>query len=41
MMMRFENSRAIDFAIVAMVRSGDFDHQESRKILYRKFGHNQ
>ena len=41
MMMRFDNARAIDFAIVAMVRSGDFEHQESRKILYRKFGHNQ
>ena len=26
MMMRFDNARAIDFAIVAMVRSGDFEH---------------
>jgi hypothetical protein len=26
MMMRFDNSRAIDFAIVAMVRAGDFEH---------------
>ena len=37
-MMRFDNQRAIDHAILAMVRSGDFDHQESRKLLYRKFG---
>jgi hypothetical protein len=38
MMMRFDNQRAIDYAIIAMVKSGDFQHQESRKILYRQFG---
>lgn len=39
MMMRFDNQRAIDHAIISMVRHGDFEHQESRKILFRKFGH--
>ena len=39
MLQRFDNQRAIDHAILTMVRSGDFEHQESRKILYRKFGH--
>lgn len=38
MLMRFENQRAIDYAIIAMVRKGDFEHQESRKILCRKVG---
>ena len=38
MMLRFDNQRAIDYAIIAMVKSGDFQHQESRKILYRQFG---
>jgi DNA replication licensing factor MCM5 len=38
MMMRFDNQRAIDWAIIAMVKGGDFQHQESRKILYRQFG---
>jgi len=40
MMMRFDNQRAIDHAIISMVKNGDFEHQESRKLLYRKFGHN-
>uniref|UniRef100_A0A7S3CJV1 DNA replication licensing factor MCM5 n=1 Tax=Strombidium rassoulzadegani TaxID=1082188 RepID=A0A7S3CJV1_9SPIT len=39
MMMRFENQRAIDYAILAMVRRGEFQHQEARKILYRQVGH--
>ena len=39
MMMRFENQRAIDYAIVKMVKTGEFQHQESRKILFRKLGH--
>jgi len=39
LMMRFENQRAIDHAIIAMIKKGEFEHQESRKILYRKFGH--
>jgi DNA replication licensing factor MCM5 len=38
MLMRFDNQRAIDHAIIAMVRKGDFEHQESRKILFRKMG---
>lgn len=40
MMLRFDNQRAIDHAIIAMVKSGDFQHQEGRKLLYRQFGHN-
>ena len=39
MMMRFENERAISHAILAMVKKGELEHQESRKILMRKFGH--
>ena len=39
MQMRFENQRAIDYAIIAMVKKGEFQHQESRKILYRQVGH--
>lgn len=35
MMLRFDNQRAIDHAILGMVRTGEFQHQESRKILYR------
>lgn len=37
--MRFDNQRAIDYAIIAMVRKGDFMHQEGRKILCRQIGH--
>lgn len=39
MSMRFDNQRAIDYAIIAMVRKGDFQHQEGRKILCRQIGH--
>jgi hypothetical protein len=39
LMMRFENDRAINYAIIAMVKKGEFQHQESRKILCRQFGH--
>jgi hypothetical protein len=39
MMMRFENSRAIDYAILAMIKRGEFQHQEARKILCRQIGH--
>ena len=38
MQQRFDNPRAIDHAIIAMVRKGEFQHQESRKILFRKVG---
>ena len=34
--MRYENARAIDYAIIAMVKKGELVHQESRKILYRQ-----
>ena len=33
---RFDNARAIDHAIMAMVRRDEFSHQEGRKILERK-----
>ena len=35
---RFDNQRAVDFAIIAMVRKGEFEHLEARKILHRKVG---
>ncbi len=35
-MNRFENQRAIEYAIVSMVRRDEMDHQEGRKILTRK-----
>jgi hypothetical protein len=38
MMHRYENQRAIDYAILAMIKKGDFQHQEGRKILYRQVG---
>ena len=33
---RFDNERAISFAIMAMVRRAEFEHVEARKILVRK-----
>jgi hypothetical protein len=33
---RFENSRAIDFAIMAMVRRDELIHHDARKVLERK-----
>ena len=36
--MRFDNQRAIDYAILAMVKKGDFKHLEARKILQRTTG---
>jgi MoxR-like ATPase len=33
---RFDNARAIDFAIISMVRRDEFVHHEARKILERK-----
>lgn len=33
---RFDNERAINFAIMAMVKRGEFNHLESRKILVRQ-----
>lgn len=39
MLMRFDNQRAIDYAIIAMVKKGDFQYQEQRKILCRVRGH--
>ena len=33
---RFDNARAIDLAILGMVRRDDFVHHEGRKILERK-----
>jgi DNA replication licensing factor MCM5 len=38
MLMRFDNQRAIDYAIIAMVKKGDFQYQEQRKILCRQIG---
>ena len=38
MAMRFDNQRAIDYAIIAMVKKGDFKHLEGRKILQRTVG---
>lgn len=38
MLMRFDNQRAIDYAIIAMVKKGDFQYQEQRKILCRQVG---
>ena len=36
MMQRFENSKAIDHAIISMIKRDEFQHQEARKILARK-----
>ena len=33
---RFDNERAITFAIMAMVRRAEFKHEEARKILVRQ-----
>ena len=33
---RFDNERAIGFAIMAMIKRDEFKHQEARKILERK-----
>jgi len=33
---RFDNSRAIDFAIMAMVKRDELIHHDARKILERK-----
>ena len=33
---RFDNERAITFAIMAMVRRAEFQHVEARKILVRQ-----
>jgi len=33
---RFDNARAIDFAIISMVKRDEFAHQEARRILERK-----
>jgi hypothetical protein len=36
MMSRFDNPRAIDHAILSMVKRDEFAHKEARKILERK-----
>lgn len=36
MLNRFDNARAIDLAIISMVRRDDFVHHDARKILERK-----
>lgn len=33
---RFDNQRAIDFAIMAMVKRDELVHKDARKILERK-----
>jgi len=33
---RFDNERAINFAVMAMVKRGEFNHVEARKILVRQ-----
>ena len=33
---RFDNARAIDFAIMAMVRRDELIHHDARKVLERK-----
>lgn len=33
---RFNNGRAVDHAILAMVRKDEFQHNDARKILHRK-----
>lgn len=38
MLMRFDNQRAIDYAIVAMIKKGDLTHLENRKLLCRQIG---
>ena len=36
MLQRFDNAKAIDYALISMIRRDEFDHQEGRKILARK-----
>jgi DNA replication licensing factor MCM5 len=36
MMQRFENAKAIDHAIISMIKRDEFIHMEGRKILARK-----
>eukprot|EP00347_Sterkiella_histriomuscorum_P023378 403334862 len=36
MMSKFENAKAIDYAIISMIKRDEFQHQEGRKILARK-----
>jgi len=36
MLNRFDNARAIDLAIIGLVRRDDFVHHEARKVLERK-----
>ncbi len=36
MMQKFENAKAIDYAIISMIKRDEFAHQEGRKILARK-----
>lgn len=36
MMQRFENAKAIDHAIISMIKRDEFIHMEARKILARK-----
>jgi len=36
MLMRYDNQRAIDYSIIAMVKKGDFSYMEQRKILCRQ-----
>lgn len=36
MLNRFDNARAIDLAIIGMVKRDDFTHHDARKILERK-----
>jgi len=33
---RFDNQRAVDYAIMAMVKRDEFVHHDARKILERK-----
>jgi DNA replication licensing factor MCM5 len=36
MMQRFENAKAIDYALISMIKREEFTHFEGRKILARK-----
>jgi hypothetical protein len=36
MMQRYENAKAIDHAIISMIKRDEFIHMEGRKILHRK-----
>ncbi len=36
MLQRFENAKAIDLAILSMIKRDEFVHLEQRKILHRK-----